>query len=219
MGKERTEREWLKTLFKKKKNNKKYRWPLHYMLLLGCAGILLMVLGSLFSPNEKEQELSVPPTEELDDEPAFGSKVTEKTDPMSDYELRYENELQEVLEQIVGLSDVSVMINLAETERHMYEKDSNVKEQQTNETDREGGTRQVEDFSRDEQLVIVRQGDKEEPILTYKEKPRIRGVLVVAKGVENAEIKGWVVEAVSRVLDVPSHRVSVLPKKKLKEES
>lgn len=50
-----------------------------------------------------------------------------------------------------------------------------------------------------------------------KEKPAVAGVLVVAEGVENVQVKAWVVEAVSRVLDVAPHRVSVMPKK-MKEE-
>src|SRR5699024_7481119 len=135
------------------------------------------------------------------------------TGMMEDYEIYYENQLRDVLEEITGISDVSIMINLAETERNIYEKNTRMTQQTTDEVDREGGTRKVEDLVRDEELIIVRSGEKEEPILVRKEKPDIKGVLVVARGVENAQLKGWVVEAVSRVLDVPSHRVSVMPKK------
>jgi stage III sporulation protein AG len=45
------------------------------------------------------------------------------------------------------------------------------------------------------------------------QKPAIRGVLVVAKGAENIQVKKWIIEAVTRSLDVPSHRVAVMPKK------
>ncbi|NEU29602.1 stage III sporulation protein AG [bacterium LRH843] len=214
---EQKDQKWLQTLVKARENGKKRRWPLHYVLLLGCAGVALMITGNLLTnPTAEDTSPSVQVfNDKKEDEPVFGTKAREASDSysMEDYEIRYENQLREVLEQVVGLSDVSVMINLAETERSIYEKNTNTKKQNTDETDREGGTRKVEDESRDEQLVIIRNGDKEEPILTYKEKPEIRGVLVVAKGVENAQIKGWVVEAVSRVLDVPSHRVSVMPKK------
>lgn len=212
---EKKDRQWLQTLFKKPEDGKKRRLPLHYILLLGCVGIALMITGNLLTTPTEDMSQTVPAfnEEKEEGEPVFGTKTQTEPYSMEDYEIRYENQLKEVLEQIVGLSDVSVMINLAETERHVYEKNVNSNQQNTDETDREGGTRKVEDHSRDEQLVIVRNGDKEEPILIQKRKPDIRGVLVVAKGVENAQIKGWVVEAVSRVLDVPSHRVSVMPKK------
>ncbi len=136
---------------------------------------------------------------------------------MEDYEIRYENQLRETLAKIVGLNHVSVMVNLDSTEQTIYEKNISSKNQDTNETDREGGTRKVEDRTREEQVVIVRNGDKEEALLVRKEKPVIRGVLVVAQGVENVQVKANVVEAVSRVLDVPTHRVSVMPMKSEEE--
>ncbi|WP_332697962.1 stage III sporulation protein AG [Halalkalibacter lacteus] len=214
---EQKDQKWLQALFKKPENGKKKRLPLHYILLLGCVGIALMITGNLLTnpTGDKDQTLPVfnEEEEEAEAEATFGQKTSAEPNSMRDYEMRYENQLKEALEQIVGISDVSIMINLAETERNVYEKNTNEKKQDTDETDREGGTRKVEDISRDEQLVIIRNGDKEEPILIQQEKPSIRGVLVVAKGVENAQVKSWVVEAVSRSLDVPTHRVSVMPKK------
>ncbi|KHF39545.1 stage III sporulation protein AG [Halalkalibacter okhensis] len=213
---EQKDKQWLQALFKKPENGKKKRMPFHYILLLGCVGIALMITGNLLTnpAGDEEQSLPVFSEEEEDAETVFG-RDTSSAEPnsMQDYEMRYENQLKEVLEQIVGVSDVNVMVNLANTERNVYERNTNEKQQNTDETDREGGTRKVEDISRDEQLVITRNGDKEEPILVEQEKPTVRGVLVVAKGVENAQVKSWVVEAVSRSLDVPSHRVSVMPKK------
>ncbi|WP_088104721.1 stage III sporulation protein AG [Halalkalibacter urbisdiaboli] len=215
---EQKDRQWLQKLFQKQGSEKKRRWPLHYIMLLGCLGIALMIVGNLLN-NEPANEQPLPVFNEKDseDEPAFGQKSSAEPNSMEDYENRFENQLREALNEIVGISDVTIMINLAETERNVYEKNTSTKKQNTDETDREGGKRQVEDVSEDEQLVIIRSGDKEEPVLINKQKPDIRGVLVVAKGVENAQVKGWVVEAVSRVLDVPSHRVSVMPKK-TKEE-
>lgn len=55
-------------------------------------------------------------------------------------------------------------------------------------------------------------GDKEVPLVVETVKPSIKGVLVVAKGAEDIKIKSMIVEAVTRALDVPSHRVSVQPK-------
>ncbi|WP_332632321.1 stage III sporulation protein AG [Halalkalibacter flavus] len=213
---EQKDQQWLQALFKKPDNGKKKRLSFHYILLLGCVGIALMITGNLLTnpAGDEEQSLPVFSEEENEAETVFG-RDTSSAEPnsMQDYEMRYENQLKEVLEQIVGVSDVNVMVNLANTERNVYERNTNEKQQNTDETDREGGTRKVEDISRDEQLVITRNGDKEEPILVEQEKPTVRGVLVVAKGVENAQVKSWVVEAVSRSLDVPTHRVSVMPKK------
>lgn len=213
--KEQKDLQWIQTIFKKSDNGKKRKIPLHYLVLLGCVGVALMITGNLLTnpAGDNEQSLPVFSEEEEEDEAVFKQGASAEPNSMEDYEMRYENQLKEVLEQVIGLSDVSVMINLAETERAVYEKNISLKEQRTDETDREGGTRTVDDLSKDEQLVIVRNGDKEVPVLVHKEKPEVRGVLVVAKGVENANSKSMVIEAVSRVLDVPTHRISVMPKK------
>ncbi|NUJ69844.1 stage III sporulation protein AG, partial [Pseudoalteromonas sp. 2102] len=71
----------------------------------------------------------------------------------------------------------------------------------------------IQDESTDEKIVIVRKGDEETPLVLQTRKPEIRGVLVVAKGADQVQVKKWIVEAVTRTLNVPSHRVAVLPKK------
>ncbi|WP_078552921.1 stage III sporulation protein AG [Bacillus alkalicellulosilyticus] len=214
--------QWLKKLFEKKGEGKKGNQKMHYLVMILCVGAALMILGNFFSDDEPSSGTQpvfneTETTSTSDEQAVFGQKDSSEPSTMKEYEVRYENQLKEVLDQIIGVSEVSIMINLATTESKVYERNTSTKEQMTNETDREGGKRNVEDTSRDEQVVIVRNGDREEPLLVKEEKPAIRGVLVVAKGVENAQVKSWVVEAVSRVLDVPSHRVSVLPKKSEEE--
>lgn len=209
---------WFKKIWNKEEAEKKKNY--RYILILGCAGILLMLTSQLFAEQEDPTDVTLPAYQSNDEEPeekeVFKSGE-EKGNSMRDYEDTYENQLRESLEQIAGLNDVSVMVNLANTEKQVYEKNANARNQETSETDREGGTREVTDQTIDEQTVIVRNGDTEGPLLSHTEKPNIRGVLVVAEGVENAQVKAWVIEAVSRVLDVPVHRISVMPKK-LEEE-
>lgn len=208
---------WLKNLFRSNDDKKRKSSPLQYVAIILCVGVALMVFSNFTKTDTMDNDIPVfkEETTKDDDVSVFGSNKTEDApSSMQEYEHRYEKQLTETLGQIVGVSDVSVMINLAETETQVYEKNRNTKQQNTNETDREGGTRKVEDITKDDQVVIIRSGDKEEPLVVKTEKPAIRGVLVIAKGVENIQVKTWVVEAVSRVLDVPSHRVSVLPKSK-----
>jgi stage III sporulation protein AG len=211
---------WLKNTFfepKETQTDKKLS-KFHYTLLILTAGILLMLLSNLFfRENQSSPSLQVI-NQSQEDQPVFRQSKTEKNISITDYENRYENQLKEALEQIVGLDHVSVVVNVDATEAKVYEKNITSQSQTTDETDRDGGKRNVEDMSKDEQVVIVRNGDQETPIIVKTKKPEIRGVLVVAKGAENIHLKNMIVEAVTKVLDVPSHRVAVLPKK-TKEES
>lgn len=200
-------------------NNIRKKLNIKYVFILLSVGILLMIIGSVINSPEEPTNLPAFQTNENDEEEgdaeaAFTSSNKQKdASTMTEYEALYEEQLEKALEQIIGVSDVSVVVNLAESEETVFEKNENIKEQMTEETDREGGTRGVQDKTRESEVVIIRNGDKEEPLIKKTEKPNIRGVLIVARGVENVEVKSWVVEAVSRVLDVPPHRVSVLPKK------
>lgn len=124
-----------------------------------------------------------------------------------------QTEMKEALEAISGVDDVKVVVNVDASEQKIFEKNKVTQKQITEETDQDGGKRTVEDSNIDEQLVIIKSGEKEGPIVLETKKPKIRGVLVVAKGAENIQIKKWIIEAVTRSLDVPSHRVSVMPKK------
>jgi stage III sporulation protein AG len=209
--------QWLKKLFTNKDEKKKRSSPLHYLAIVMCVGLALMVFSNFSKSNNLQEGIPVFKEETKESSevvPVFTGKSSgDGPMTMQDYEYTYEKQLRDALEQIVGVSDVHIMINLAETETKVFERNISTKEQKTDETDREGGKRKVEDITKDNEVVITRTGDKEEPLVTRIEKPTIRGVLVVANGVENIQVKTWVVEAVSRVLDVPSHRVSVLPKK------
>src|SRR5699024_3373525 len=131
---------------------------------------------------------------------------------IEEYEDMYESQLSEVLASIVGVEDVSVMVNLESSAESVYVKDQKQSEQATDEQDKQGGTRKIEEETTDEKVVLRRKGDGEEPIVVKKVKPHIRGVLVVAKGAEDLQVKAAMIESIQRLLDVPVHRISVMPR-------
>jgi stage III sporulation protein AG len=179
-----------------------------YFVVVLLVGAGLMIVSNMYSTGNDDYVST------LNDEPdvaAFGQSSTPKT--MADYEDHYENQLREILEEAVGISDVSVMINLDATETKIHEFNMKKQTQNTDETDSQNGKRKVKDVSNDKQVVIIRVGDKEMPVVVKTEKPVVRGVIIVAKGADNIQVKQWIVEAVTRVLNVPAHKVSVLPKK------
>ena len=173
------DRHSLLTKWKNGKADKPLKWA---AIMLGI-GIALMALSDL---NQSE-----PPKENVK-EPVAAAET--------DLKKSYESELTRVLNEIDGVSDVSVIVNLASSERNVYEK--NVV---SSSGDSENTT--------DEQMAVIRNGDVESPVVTETRKPEIQGVLIVAQGVERVQVKKRMVEAVTRVLDVPMHRVAVMPGK------
>lgn len=210
-------KQWFRKLFAKDENQDKKTSKYQYLLIVLLFGAAIMLISNLFLKDENMNSslpvLGNSTNEKQEDVETFGQKQSGGNETIADYEHQYETQLKEALEGIVGVSDVMVVVNLDSTEKRVLEKNTILKSQTTSEMDREGGERKVEDQSQDEQIVIIRDGEKEVPIVLETKKPEIRGVLVVAKGADNVQVKKWIIESVTKLLDVPSHRVSVMPKK------
>ncbi|WP_147533911.1 stage III sporulation protein AG [Bacillus marasmi] len=188
-----------------------------YLVIVLVVGAAIMLLSNLFIDHNTNSNVPVfngdNGKQQNEEVPAFGQKSSKENDIIKNYEEAYENQLKEALEGIQGVGEVTVVVNVDSTEKQVLEKNSKSQTQTTDETDREGGKRKVEDSQQEQNLVIIREGEKEVPIIVETKKPEIRGVLVVAKGADNIQVKKWIIEAVTRALDVPSHRVAVMPKK------
>jgi stage III sporulation protein AG len=120
--------------------------------------------------------------------------------------------LKEILEKVVGVGDVEVMVNLDSTPELVVEKNRDIRSSATQETDKDKATRNQSEQSRSEQAIVI-SGKQEQPVVLKTLKPKVRGVLVVAKGAENVQVKAWIMEAVQKALDVPIYKISILPKK------
>lgn len=194
-----------------------------YVLALLGLGICWMIASSLFAnTNQKTNSMLSPISTETSGKPKNNEKAVEtlgsdggksSSNKMEEYESKYEQQLTETLNNMAGVSNVKVVVNLEGSGKNVYQTNKTNRTQETEETDKQGGKRNIDDQSQEEQVVIIDNGDKQEPVIAETEMPRIRGVLIIAKGAENLEVKQMIREAVTRLLDVPSYRVSVQPKK------
>ncbi|WP_335870649.1 stage III sporulation protein AG [Bacillus sp. 2205SS5-2] len=185
----------------------------HYFLIVLLLGVAFMLLTDLWSPKEQAVDVFVPKSESQESVETFGATTEQHSKIIEKYEEQYATQLKKALEEMVGVGEVFVVVNVDATELKVYEKDSSSQHQTTTETDQDGGKREIEDQSKDEKIVIIRKGDKETPVILETKKPPITGVLIVAKGADNIQVKKWIVEAVTKVLGIGSHQVSVMPKK------
>jgi stage III sporulation protein AG len=207
---------WLKKVLSKDENSNKKTGKYQYMILVLCIGAAIMIVGNVIFVNDSTplDSQAVKTVEGQSSEvEAFGLSKSSNNKTITQYEETYEKQMKTALEEMLGVDDVTVVVTIDSTDKKVLEKNKVTKSQTTEESDREGGERKVQDTSTDEQLVIIREGEKEVPIVVETKKPEIRGVLVVARGAENIQVKKWIIEAVTRALGVPSHRVAVMPKK------
>ncbi|GLI07376.1 stage III sporulation protein AG [Paenibacillus tyrfis] len=185
-----------------------FRW----VLLLGLVGAALMILNSFITVKEVDPigtGRASPPDQT---KPAFGQGSKERS-LFKDYEEAYETELRDILSKIVGVGDVEVLVTIESTEELNVERNTKETQQITNEKDPQGATRHITDVTRNGEVVLYEVSGGKQPLVVKTIKPKIRGVLVVAKGAENLTVKKMITEAVERGLDVPAHRISIQPRK------
>ncbi len=133
-----------------------------------------------------------------------------------EYERKYAGALKDILEKIVGVGEVEVLVTIDSTEEIVVERHHKDNQQTTQEKDQNGATRHITDVGRDGQVVLYEtngRGGATVPLVVKTIKPQIRGVVVVARGAENAAVKKMLMDAVERGLAVPAHRISVVPRK------
>lgn len=185
----------------KKRKLKDFQWV---MLLL--AGAVLMLFSSFLINSESERaEVHLEAEETL---PAFATKQVTQ-------EEKIEQELEKILNKIEGVSDVSVLISFYAGPKYVYAVNYEENFRQTEERDRDGGSRDIEEKNSKDQIVLRRGENGEEiPLIIEEIYPKVQGVLVVAQGVEYPVKKSEIVEAVKTILDLPYHKVVVLPRGK-----
>jgi stage III sporulation protein AG len=193
----------------------KRKSPLSTLIILFVFGVTLMLISHIYGSQLKEKSPPAHQTAETasvaKDVATFKSQGKKSFNSMEDYATYYEERLKEILNKVMGVSDVDVMITLETSTQNVYEKDENVDQTHTTEEDHSGGTRESIQKKQENKVVIIDGGSGKGPIVVTKKSPVVQGVFVVAKGVENPTIKSWIVEAVSSVLDVPSYKVIVAP--------
>lgn len=193
---------------------KAFRW----LVLIGLIGAALLLISSLLNVKTmdptRDPGLSPPRDEDVpDQQTTFLNGGDDAKDPFVDIESSLESKLKQMLENIVGVGTADVMVSIDSTEETVVQLNEKMTQQITDETDRNGAKRHITEVNREGQVVLYEVSGGQSPIVVKKVKPKVRGVLIVAKGAENGTVHKLIAEAVARGLDVPIHRISVVPRK------
>ncbi|MBP3964363.1 MULTISPECIES: stage III sporulation protein AG [Paenibacillus] len=185
---------------------------LRWLLIIGLIGIGLMVVNSFLSyqkvPTADQAASGTPPTEEV----FLGNNSSEHSS-FDGIEQPLEARLKDILEKIVGVGLVDVFVTIDSTEEvtvHIDEKES---QQITNEIDKNGGKRNITSITKEGKVVLYNTNGDTAPIIVKRIQPKVRGVLIVAKGAENGVVRRLIIDAVEKGLNVAINRISVVPRK------
>ena len=130
------------------------------------------------------------------------NKVTEeKIEEQREKQSSIEEKICEVLSQIAGVSDVSLVINYVDNGENEIVYD-------TKEEYLENGT--VSSMQRS--VAYNEENGDKTAIISIKNSPKVEGVIVVAKGVENIELKQKIASSLANLLGIASYKVQVFEK-------
>jgi len=127
------------------------------------------------------------------------------------YKAQLERELQQGLESVAGVKEVKVMVTLDSGPVYDYLQNEENTKRTTEEEDGSGGTRLVGENTARVEAVMSQNGSGQEAVVIREWTPRIAGVMVTVKGSGGAQLLFDVTQAVSSALNLPAHRVKVLP--------
>lgn len=126
---------------------------------------------------------------------------------VEEYVRKTEQSLKEILEQIHGAGEVSVRIYVENDGEKALAKDSRTSSRSSSSDD--GGAATQTESETEESVVMSGQGSSQAPIVLSQSAPTPTGILVVAEGAADENVKYEIYEAVRALYGIPSNRIKI----------
>lgn len=120
-----------------------------------------------------------------------------------------EEKLEDILSKIEGVGSVKVFINYSESSETVAMYNENSKTSTTEETDKSGGTRKVEQTDSQKEVIYQEQNGTKAPIVQKTVEPKIEGAIITAKGAGDINVKTNIIQAVEAATGLATHKIQV----------
>lgn len=141
------------------------------------------------------------------------SKTSQDTDSNQSYSSSnsegLERRLEDILKNIEGVGDVKVFINYSESSETVAMYNENSKKSTTEETDKSGGVRKVEETDSQKEVIYQEQNGNKTPIVQKTIEPKIEGAIITAKGASDINVKTNIIQAVEAATGLATHKIQV----------
>ncbi|MDF2988169.1 MAG: hypothetical protein K0R50_3679 [Eubacterium sp.] len=180
-------------------------------VIIAIVGVICLIAGSvLFEDTLKKTG---------DGDTVVSAKVGDRVNPSETGETfkqasegsksEMEENLGAILSKIKGAGKVEVMITFVSGSESVPAVDVNTSENNTQEKDKEGGSRTIKQSDRENSIVYEENQGVKKPFIVKELLPKVKGVVIVADGAGEAEIKSNLAKATEALLDVAAHKIQV----------
>ena len=130
------------------------------------------------------------------------------------YGAYWEDKLENSLSALDGAGKVKVLITLKESEERILAKDTPLVSSSTVEKDAQGGARTVlEDRQEESTIYTVNASGREVPYVSKIIQPVVEGVVVLAQGGEDAEVRRNIIETIQVLFGIDANKIRVVKMK------
>ena len=136
------------------------------------------------------------------------SKISSQTTDLSEYAEKLEAKLYDMVSNISGVGEAKIMVTLESGVEYVYANEEKKNTDLTRDSDGKNSKTQEKD-NYEQTLILTKNGNQEGAILKTQIEPKVKGVVVVCTGGENALVQQMVTEAVKTALDIDSNRVCI----------
>ncbi len=137
------------------------------------------------------------------------TETVETLKQSSDNKNEMEDKLQSILSKIKGAGKVDVMITFFSGNESVPAVDVKTSEGDTQEKDKEGGSRIIKQSDVDNKTIYEENNGVKKPFIVKEILPKVKGVVIVADGAGDIEVKANLVKATEALLDIASHKIQV----------
>ncbi len=154
------------------------------IVILGCVGLLLILISSFLPGEDKETETAG--IADAAGQLSLGEQYRRET----------EKRLEELLKKVEGAGDVEVCITVGTGQRYVYASEGKVS---SSENKRE----------EEEKYVIVGGGSDRSPLIEMVETPEITGAVILCQGGGNPAVAERMYKAAAAALGIPTINIFV----------
>lgn len=179
------------------KSKKKIENIVFFIVILIITLILMKTIWSKGSNDEKDNYIMDQTNEVL--------AVKEDSSGKEDLEQK----LEKILSTIKGVGKVNVFINYSESSSNIPLYDESTTTSTIEEDDANGGKRNTTETENQKEVVFTEKSGNKNPVMQKTTMPIIQGAIVTAQGVENANVKLNITNAVQAVTGISIDKIQV----------
>lgn len=189
---------------KKKINEQGKKKLIENTVIVIIIGMIILIAGSSLLSKSNTNTNKTSDNKPSGENVEVLSKNTEKS-IKDDLEIR----LETILSKIEGVGKVDVMVTYVSGKELVPAYNTRSEENNTVEKDNQGGTRNIKESNKEENIVFEEEQGVKKPIIIKDVEPVIKGVIVVAEGASNPSVHEKILKAVQVLMDVPIHKIQV----------